>query len=76
MKELSTMFTEVMADMMIKAMIKMMWVNTIQNCFAIGCCTALAIAFDKWWLMFIALFFWKNINPVEMMTSVGENKKK
>lgn len=75
MNKFSEMITETMADLMTKTMIKMMWVNTIQNCFAIGCCTVLAIMFNKWWLIFVAALFWKNINPVQMLASVDEKKK-
>lgn len=74
MKGFNELLTETMAEMFMKAITKMMWVNTIQNCFAVGCCTALAIVFNKWWLIFVAALFWKNINPVKMLASVEEKK--
>lgn len=76
MKGFNELLTETIAEMFMKAMIKMMWVNTVQNCFAVGCATALAIIFHKWWLIFIAVLFWRNINPVKMLAETGEDKKK
>lgn len=29
----------------------------IRNCISLICCTILAISFNKWWLVFIALLF-------------------
>lgn len=75
MDKFSEVSLESITEMAMKIMIKMMWVNTIQNCFAIGCCTVLAIVFNKWWLIFVAALFWKNINPVKMLASIEENKK-
>ena len=66
--------SEKLTEMALKNIVKIMWTNTIQNCLAIGCCTILAVVFHKWWLIFIAIIFWRNINPVKMFTDTNGGK--
>jgi hypothetical protein len=37
----------------------------IRNCVSLICCTILAIAFNKWWLIFIAVLFTSFVENVD-----------
>ena len=41
--------------------LKLMLIVGITNCIMMGCFTALAIIFDKWWLILFSVLFWRNI---------------
>ena len=39
----------------------MIWACVIQNSICVICCTALAIVFDKWWLILFSILFLSSI---------------
>lgn len=45
-----------------KETIIFMLLNTIQNIIAIGCFTALAGMFEKWWIILFTVFFWSRVS--------------
>lgn len=42
-----------------------LWPWAIKNTIAILCCTALAVYFSKWWIIFFALLFCSDIRSVK-----------
>ena len=43
-----------------KEEVKALALIVLCNIFMMGCFTALAIIFDKWWIIFFSIIFWKS----------------
>lgn len=53
--------------------IKILTTVTCGNCVILGCFAALAVYFDKWWIVLFSILFWKGY---KYSTTNNDTKKK